>query len=53
MGRFVCLYLSNSLTQEEWAPVYEEALSLAKDLRLTETPTCLYTQRLYQMHGSL
>ncbi len=37
MGRFVCLYLSNSLTQEEWAPVYEEALSLAKDLRLTET----------------
>ncbi len=34
MGVFIHLMVSRSVTQEEWAPVYAEALSLAQKLKL-------------------
>jgi hypothetical protein len=36
MGIYLCLCVSKSITQEEWEPAYEKALSLAKDLGLAE-----------------
>ena len=36
MGIFIHLSISHSITQKEWTPVYEEALSLARKLGLAE-----------------
>ena len=36
MGIFIHLSISHSITQKEWTPVYQEALSLARKLGLAE-----------------
>ena len=32
MGIFIGMYISDSVTQEEWDPVYEKSLFMAKEL---------------------
>lgn len=42
MGIFICAILSPSVTEAQWAPVYEESLRMAKALGLMElvSSTC-------------
>ena len=36
MGIFISLYVAHNVTQEEWEPVYEESLKLAKQFCLID-----------------
>ena len=60
MGIFIHLSISHSITQKEWTPVYEEALSLARKLGLAEArreeiggvPVCYFAlTREYTEHN--
>ena len=60
MGIFIHLSISHSITQKEWTPVYQEALSLARKLGLAEArreeiggvPVCCFAlTREYTEHN--
>ncbi len=48
MGIFINLHIARSVTQEEWEPVYEESLALAKKFHLMDSEyTELCGEKLY------
>ena len=47
MGIFIDLYVAGEVTDEEWAPVYEESLRLAEAFHLMDSGVLeVYGQKL-------